>query len=122
MNFWDKITGADMTRELKAMEARSRKLSADYIRAWEVIKANLWLCDSSDITGRASMAILNNALCLLEETAAAGQSIEEVFGGDIKSFCAALTDVNEASSYRDKWREQLNNSITKKLGKLEGKR
>ena len=115
MNFWEKITGSDMTKELKSFESRARKLPAEYQAAWEKIKANIW--PYSDFTGRNLMPILNGALALLEETAAEGLSVQEALGDDIKGFCSALVGEEGAKSYRDKWREQLNNSIAKKLGK-----
>ncbi len=115
MNFWDKITGSDMTKELKAFELRVKMLPADYQAAWEKINVNLW--SHSDFTGRNLMPILDGVLGLLEETAAEGQSIQEVLGDDIKGFCSALAGIDGAKSYRDKWRQQLNNNIAKKLGK-----
>ncbi|WFR57061.1 DUF1048 domain-containing protein [Anaerocolumna sp. AGMB13025] len=115
MNFWDKITGSDMTKEMKTFELRIKKLPADYQAAWDTITTILW--SYSDFTGRNLMPILDGVLGLLEETAADGQSIEEVLGDDIKGFCLALVGEEGAKSYRDKWREQLNNTIVKKLGK-----
>lgn len=115
MNFWEKITGSDITKEFKTFESRAKRLPADYQGAWEIIKANLW--PHSDFTGRNLMPILDGVLGLLEETAADGQSIQEVLGDDIKDFCLALVGEDGAKSYRDKWREQLNNNIAKKLGK-----
>jgi len=115
MNYWDKITGNDINREFKTFESRAKKLPADYQTAWEIIKTNLWPC--SDFTGRNLMPIFDGVLGLLEETAAEGQSIHEVLGDDIQGFCLALAGEEGAKSYRDKWREQLNNNITKKLGK-----
>ena len=115
MNFWEAITGADMNKEFKAFEARAKKLPADYQPVWEEIKANLWV--HSDFTGRNLMPILDGVLGLLEETAADGQSVQEVLGDDIKGFCSALAGEEGAKSFRDKWREQLNNNIAKKLGK-----
>ena len=115
MNFWEKITGSDMTKELKAFESRAKKLPSDYQEAWEKIKANLW--PHSDFTGRNLMPILDGVLGLLEEAAAEGQSAAEVLGDDIKAFCSALAGEEGAKSYRDKWRDQLNNNIAKKLGK-----
>ncbi|MCX8128475.1 MAG: DUF1048 domain-containing protein [Clostridia bacterium] len=115
MNFWEKITGSDMTKELKAFESRAKKLPADYQTAWEKIKTNL--LPHSDLTGRNLMPILDSALGMLEETAANGQSVQEVLGDDIKGFCSALAGEEGAKSFRDKWREQLNNNIAKKLGK-----
>ena len=115
MDFWERITGSDMTKELKTFELRAKKLPADYQAAWEKIKANLW--SYSDFTGRNLMPILDGVLGLLEETAADGQSVEEVLGDDIKGFCMALAGEEGAKTYRDKWREQLNNNIAKKLSK-----
>ncbi|MDQ6420491.1 DUF1048 domain-containing protein [Paenibacillus sp. LHD-117] len=115
MNLWEKITGSDMTREMKAFEARTQKLPADYQAAWGEINANLW--PYSDFTGRNFMPLLDGVLGLLEETAADGQSVREVLGDDIKGFCSALAGEEGAKSFRDKWREQLNKNIAKKLGK-----
>ncbi|MFF2888516.1 DUF1048 domain-containing protein [Paenibacillus sp. NPDC057967] len=115
MNFWEKITGSDMTKEFKAFEARAAMLPADYQAAWDKIKTNLW--QHSDFTGRNLMPILDGVLGLLEETAADGQSVGEVLGDDIKGFCSALVGEEGAKSYRDKWRAQLNHNIAKKLGK-----
>lgn len=115
MNFWDKITGNDMTKELKAFDSRVKKLPADYQEAWDKIGLNLWAY--ADFTGRNLMPILDGVLGLLEESAADGQSVEEVLGDDIKGFCSALAGEEGAKSIRDKWREQLNKNIAKKLGK-----
>lgn len=82
MNFWERITGSDMTKEMKAFESRAQKLPADYQAAWEQINAYLW--PHSDFTGRNLMPILDGVLGLLEETAADGQNVQEVLGGDIK--------------------------------------
>ncbi|SHH96029.1 DUF1048 domain-containing protein [Desulfosporosinus lacus] len=115
MNFWEKVTGSDMTKELKVFESRAKKLPADYQEAWEKINANLW--PHSDFAGRNLMPILDGVLGMLEATAADGQSVEEVLGDDIKGFCSVLAGEEGAKSYRDKWREQLRHNITKKLGK-----
>ncbi|MBM7836162.1 DUF1048 domain-containing protein [Clostridium sardiniense] len=114
MNFWEKITGSDMTKELKNFEMRAEKLPADYQAAWEKIKANLW--QYSDFSGRNLMPILDGVLGLLEETATDGQSVQEVLGDDIKGFCSALVGEEGAKTFRDKWRKQLNSNIAKKLG------
>jgi len=115
MNFWEKITGSDMKRGFKNFESRVKKLPADYQAAWEEIDAHLW--SHADFTGRNLIPILDGVLSLLEETAADGQRAREVLGDDIKGFCSALAGEQGAKSFRDKWREQLNNNIAKKLGK-----
>ncbi|TYP71924.1 DUF1048 domain-containing protein [Paenibacillus methanolicus] len=115
MNFWEKITGSDMTKEMKAFDSRVQKLPADYQSAWKEINAHLW--PHSDFSGRNLMPILDGALGLLEETAADGQRVQEVLGDDIKGLCSALAGEAGAKSFRDKWRDQLNHNIAKKLGK-----
>ncbi|MFD1674274.1 DUF1048 domain-containing protein [Alicyclobacillus fodiniaquatilis] len=115
MNFWDRVTGSDMTKEFKAFESRVEKLPTDYQMAWKKVNSTIWIY--SDFTGRNLMPILDGVLSLLEETAADGQSVQEVFGDDIKGFCSALVGEEGAKSFREKWRDQLNNNIAKKLGK-----
>lgn len=115
MNFWEKVTGSDMTKEFKAFELRVAKLPADYQKSWEEINANLLMY--GDFTGRNLMPILNGVLDMLEESAANGQNAKDVLGNDIKSFCSELVGEEGSKSFRDKWRKQLNNNIAKKLGK-----
>lgn len=115
MNFWEKVTGSDMTKEFKSFAARAKKLPTDHQTAWENITAHLW--PHTDFTGRNLIPILDGVLGLLEEAAAEGQSVQEVLGDDIEGFCAALAGEAGAKSFRDKWRDQLNNTIAKKLGR-----
>lgn len=102
MSFWEKITGSDMTKELKSFEARAIKLPADHQAAWEQIKAYLW--PHSDFTGRNLMPILDGVLGMLEETAADGQSVQEVLGDDIKGFCSALVGEERKGFYYENTR------------------
>ncbi|QCR31936.1 DUF1048 domain-containing protein [Lysinibacillus sp. SGAir0095] len=117
MNFFEKITGSDMTKEMKNFEARVKILPAEYQTAWEEIKSNLWV--HGDFTGRNLIPILECALELLEVTSADGQSVEDVLGDEIKGFCAALVGDEGASTFRDKWRNQLNKNIARRLGGLK---
>ncbi len=114
MSFWERITGSDLTAEYKAFEARAEALPADHRAAWEEIQANL--VPYSNFSGRNLMPILDGVLGLLEETAADGQNIREVLGDDIGGFCSALAGGDGARSYRDRWREQLNRNVARKLG------
>ena len=118
MNVWESMTGSDLTREWKEFEARAEALPADYRAAWEQIKAHLFPYGS--FTGRNLMPILDGALGLLEESAADGQSVHDVLGEDIKGFSAALAGGEGARSHRDRWREQLNRNVARKLGQLGG--
>jgi DNA-binding ferritin-like protein (Dps family) len=113
MNVWETMTGSDLTREWKAFEARAAVLPADYRAAWGQVTAHLF--PYGGLTGRNLMPILDGALGLLEETAADGQSIHQVLGDDIAGFCAALARGEGARNYRDRWREQLNRKVARKL-------
>lgn len=117
MNFWDKMTGSDLTSEIKAFDLRVKKLPVDYREAWEQINENLWL--QSDFTGRSVIPVLDGVLGLLEESAAEGQSVGEVLGDDIKGFCSALTGEEGAKSWRGRQRAQLKKNIAEKLRKEE---
>jgi DNA-binding ferritin-like protein (Dps family) len=119
MNFWDKITGNDMNRDWKTLEARAKKLPEDYKLAWKEFNANLWLY--TDFTGRKLMPIIEGVLSLLEEAAADSQSVEKVLGKDIGVFCSAVASEEGLKSFRDKWRDQLNKNVIKKLGSQEEK-
>ncbi|GAB3761593.1 DUF1048 domain-containing protein [Microlunatus parietis] len=67
------------------------------------------------------MPVLDGVLGLLEETAADGQSARDVLlGDDLPGFCAALTGGPEIRTYRDRWREQLNRNVARKLDRLGG--
>ncbi|QKW39646.1 DUF1048 domain-containing protein [Actinomadura sp. NAK00032] len=118
MKFWETVTGSDLTKEWKAFEARAAGLPADYRAAWEEIKGHLYTY--SDFTGRNLMPIFDSALVLLEEAAADGQDVREVLGDDIAGFSAALAGGEGARTYRDRWREQLNRNVARKLGRLGG--
>ncbi|MFY7066223.1 DUF1048 domain-containing protein [Nocardiopsis changdeensis] len=118
MNLWETVTGSDLTREWKAFEARAAALPAGHREAWEQIKAHLY--PYSDFSGRNLMPIFDGALGLLEETAADGQDVRDVLGDDVAGFCAALAGGEGARSHRDRWREQLNRNVARKLARLGG--
>ncbi|WP_030406868.1 DUF1048 domain-containing protein [Streptomyces albus] len=118
MNFWETVTGSDLTRDWKAFEARAAVLPDDHRAAWEQIKG--YLFPHRDFTGRNLLPIFDAALGLLEETAADGLSAGEVLGDDVRGFCTALAGGEGARTYRDRWREQLNRNVARKLKRLEG--
>ena len=118
MNFWERVTGSDMTKEMKSFEARAAKLPAEYQSAWNEITTHLW--SYSDLTGRNLMPILDGALGLLEEAATDGRDVAGVLGDDIEGFCAGLASEEGAQSVRDKWRTQLNAAVARKLNEQGG--
>jgi DNA-binding ferritin-like protein (Dps family) len=118
MNFWETVTGSDLTREWQAFEARAEALPADYRAAWGQITANLLPYGS--FTGRNLTPIMDGVLGLLEETAADGLSLGDVLGDDIPGFCAAVAGGEGKQTYRDRWRTQLNRNVARKLGRIGG--
>ncbi|HEY0001585.1 MAG TPA: DUF1048 domain-containing protein [Actinoplanes sp.] len=118
MSFWETVTGSDLTREWTAFDTRAAALPADHRAAWEQIKGNLF--PYAGFTGRNLTPILDAALGLLEEASADGQSATEVLGDDIPGFCTALAGGAGARTYRDRWREQLNSTVARKLNRLGG--
>ena len=116
MNFFERITGSDITKAMKDFDTRVKNLPTDYQIAWTEIMNHL--CPYHDFTGRNLLPILNQALELLELTSADGQTIEEVFNYDIKSFCVSLATNEDVKTYRDKLKSQLNHNVRKKLGEL----
>jgi len=116
MGFIDRVTGRDIDRGYKAIEERASALPQDYRQAWQEIRMNLW--PHADMTGRNLLPIFSNVMDLFEETAAEGQSVSEVLGDDIEGFCTALCGDEGAKTYRDKWREQLNRNVARKLAAL----
>jgi DNA-binding ferritin-like protein (Dps family) len=118
MNLWERMTGSDLTRDWRAFEARAEALPDDYRPAWDQIKAHLM--SQGDLTGRNLTPIFDGVLGLLETTAADGQSVEEALGDDIAAFSAALVGGEGAKDYRDRWREQLNRNVARKLSRLRG--
>lgn len=114
MNFWDKITGNDMKRELREMKARVAQLPTDYQVAWRDIQAVAWL--HSDFSGRALMPVLWSMVETLEDAAASGSTVADVFGGNVKGFAEDwLADRPIAGDVRSKWRRALNLSVASKL-------
>ena len=114
MNFWDTITGSDLSREWKGFEQRAEALPSPYHASWKDIRSQLFLY--GDFTGRKLIPIFDGVLGLLEETAAEGQDIHDVIGDDIPGFCAALVGGKGSRNYRDRWREQLNRNVARRLG------
>jgi DNA-binding ferritin-like protein (Dps family) len=93
-------------------------LPAEYQPAWQQINNNLM--PYGGFTGRDLIPIVDAALGLLEQAAADGQGLDEVLGDDIPGFCAALAGGEGARTYRDRWREQLNSAVARKLARLGG--
>lgn len=119
MNLFDRVTGNDMKKELLAFDERAKKLPAGYQDAWAKISTKIW--KYSDLTGRNLMPVLNGVLGMLEESALEDVPIDQVIGTDIDDFIKEVAGAEGEQTYRDKWRQQLNANVAKKLKKLGDK-
>lgn len=115
MKIWELITGSKMTRAWEGYKKRAEKLPADYQEAWKDINELLW--QNSDFTGRNIMPTIEGVLDFFEESVSEGLSVKTVLGSDLKGFCSELIGEENANSFRDKWRKQLNRNVNRKIGK-----
>ncbi len=113
MTFLEKITGSDITKEYKKFEEEIKKLPEEYQKVWEEIKVKLMIY--SDFSGRNLLPLLSAVLQFLQEMNEENKTIEEIFGNNIDGFCAELTKGMISYDIRDKWRNDLNKRIYKKL-------
>src|ERR1700677_5126464 len=97
-------------KEWKAMEARARALPKDYRVVYGEIKIYIWKRSEKE-----SIDIFKGLLDLFEEGAANGRSALEITGKDVAAFCDELSP--GAKTYLDKWRDDLNHDIAKKIKK-----
>ncbi|WP_461226594.1 DUF1048 domain-containing protein [Lacticaseibacillus suihuaensis] len=117
MNFWDRITGNDMTRQMAAFAARVALLPSDYQAAWQTI--NQTVMARADFTGRNLMPILAGIVDMMVEAAADGLSVQEALGDDIAGFADSVGAASGATNVQDRWRRQLNAAVYKKLGRRQ---
>lgn len=109
--FLKKIIGDK--KEWKAMEARAKALPKDYRVVYDKMKQYIW--KSSALS---SIDVFKGLLDFFEEGAANGKGALEITGNDVAAFCdEILRDEKREKTYTEKWREELNRDIAKKLGK-----
>jgi len=107
-DFIKKIIGDK--KEWKAMEGRAKALPHDYEVVYHEIQQYIWKS-----SGLESISVFKGLLDLFKEGAANGRSALEITGNDVAAFCDEL--VKGSKTYVDKWREDLNHGIVKKIGK-----
>jgi DNA-binding ferritin-like protein (Dps family) len=108
-NFLKKILGDK--KEWNAMEARAKALPHDYQVVYHEIQHYIWKS-----SGQESIDVFKGLLDLFEEGAANGRRALEITGDNVAAFCDELID-GGAKTYTDRWREELNSGIAKKIGK-----
>lgn len=107
-NFISRIVGDK--KEWRAMEARAKMLPDEYGIVYEEIKHYIWKTG-----GIAGIDIFKGILDLFEEGAANKQHVLEITGDNVAAFCDEL--LRNAPTYTDKWRQELDQNIAKKLKK-----
>lgn len=105
-DFLKKIVGDK--KEWRQMEARAKALPKDYQVVYEEIKHYIW-----KRSGQGSIDIFKGLLDLFEEGVANGRNALEITGNDVATFCDELSP--GAKTYTDRWREDLNHDVAKKL-------
>ncbi|MEY8444216.1 DUF1048 domain-containing protein [Lactococcus ileimucosae] len=118
MNFWERITGRDMTLARADFEKRVSYLPESYQMIWAELDPEIQRY--SDLTGRNLIPIMSSLLDFFEETASDYADVSAVIGEDKEAFVAELFDQRKPisyQSYRDKCREQLNRNVFRKLGR-----
>lgn len=109
--FLDKIIGdLGEKKEWKQIEARAKALPKDFAVAYREIQKYIW-----NTAGTETIEPFKTLIDLFEEAAANGKNVLEVIGSDVASFVDEL--IRDEKSYFGKKRKQLNDNISKKLGK-----
>lgn len=100
-------------KEYKQMMKRVEALPGDYQFVFEKMQGYMWKYAAGD--GYDMLKVQYELIDLFEAGAADGKQVLEVTGKDVAAFCDEL--LRNAKTYTEGWREELNRSIMKKLGK-----
>lgn len=111
MEMFKKLIGDK--KEYKVMMARVEVLPEDYKFVFKKIQNYMWNFSAGN--GMDMLHIQYELIDLFEAGAADGRQVLEITGNDVASFADEL--VANAKTYVAKYREDLNLSIMKQLGK-----
>ncbi len=100
-------------KEYKMMMARVEALPEDYQFVFKKIQNYMWNFSAGN--GMDMLHIQYELIDLFEAGAAEGRPVLDITGEDVASFADEL--VTNAKTYFAKYREDLNESIKKELGK-----
>lgn len=98
-------------REYRTMMDRVATLPKDYQFVFKKIQNYMWKFASGP--GYDMMEMQKGLVELFEEGAADGKSVLEITGDDVSGFADEL--IKEVDTYTEKWGEDLNADIAKKL-------
>jgi DNA-binding ferritin-like protein (Dps family) len=97
----------------KQMMARVRALPEEYSFTYRKIEHYMWNHAGGD--GMDMIRVLADLLELFEQAAADGKSVLEVTGPDVAALCDEL--LGSTKTWTQKWHEELNRDIARRLGK-----
>ena len=100
-------------RKYRQMQARAKALPEEYRYVYHKIQHYMW--SYSGGSGMDMLSIHADLLDLFETGAAEGKRVLEITGEDVAEFCDEL--LRSARTYTQKWHDDLNRDIMKKLGK-----
>lgn len=105
----------DEKQEYKQVVARVEKLPQEYRFVYKNIQEYMWGYAAGD--GYDMVKIHYELLELFESGVAEGKGVLEITGQDVAAFCDEL--LRNARTYTQSRRDQLNETILKKLGSAE---
>ena len=106
-------------REYKEQMARVKALPEEYRFVFEKVQHYMWMHAGGD--GMDMLKIQYDLIGLFEEGAAGGREVLDITGQDVAAFCDELLRNSGAKLWTEKWPQDLNRDIAKKLGKGRGK-
>jgi DNA-binding ferritin-like protein (Dps family) len=99
-------------------EARVDALPKEYVFVYRRVQRYMWNHAGGD--GMAMVAVLADLLELFEAGAADGKPVLDVTGTDVAGFCDEI--LKTTKTWTEKWHEELNNDIARRLGKGKASR
>lgn len=112
------ITGSEFNKEWAPLKARAKALPEDYQEVWLHISAQYWgKGKGGTFDNRKDLEFFDGILMMLEEGVAEGMPATAMIGEDGQVFAEEITGIAEGQDYRDKWRQELNETVMKKLGR-----
>jgi len=103
-------------RKYRQMQKRAKALPEEYHYVYHKIQNYMWM--HSGGSGMDMLPIFTDLLDLFESGAAEGKRVLQITGDDVAEFCDEL--LRNARTYTQKWHDDLNRDIMKKLGKRNG--
>jgi DNA-binding ferritin-like protein (Dps family) len=103
-------------RKYRQMQKRAKALPEEYRYVYHKIQHYMWM--HSGGSGMDMLPIFTDLLDLFESGVTEGKRVLQITGEDVAEFCDEL--LRNAKTYTQKWHDDLNRDILKKIGKWRG--